>query len=191
MEVVNLDEYIKAEPNKTLKLKVSLLNKSKIPSFGVKGQIKFESIKLPIRFLFWGKIKEQELREAIIEIPIKAELSGGTYPFVISVSDENGELITIRRKLIVTFPEKSDIALSYKVVKIENTSANKSGEKYSLLLKAQNGSEKVCFNNEWVLENLRKEAFSLIEVMPSIQSDIPIGKGETIEIKYEINVQKS
>lgn len=191
LEVVNLDEYIKAEPNKTLKLKISLLNKSKIPSFGVKGQVKFESISLPIRFLFWGKIKEQELREAVIDIPIKAELAGGTYPFVITVSDENGELITIRRKLIVILPEKSNIVLSYKIIKLENVQPTKSVEKYSFLLKVQNESERISSNNEWVLENLRKEAFSLIEVVPSIQSDIPIGKDETIEIKYDINVQKS
>lgn len=189
LEVVNLDEYIKADPGQTFKFKVTLNNKSNIPSFGVKGRINFESINMPIKLLYWGKIKEQSLREAIVEIPIKPELAGGSYPLMITVSDENGDLLTIRRKLLVTMPEKSNLSISYKIIKNENQTENKNIEKYSLLLKVLNESERTSIHNEWSLENLRKEAFSLIEVLPSIQSDIPINKGETIELKYDIAVQ--
>ena len=166
------------------------MNTSSIPAFGVKGKINFESISMPIKFLYWGKIKEQGLREAMVDIPVKAELAGGTYPFALTVSDENGDLKVIRKKLIVTLPEKAKLILNYKIVKIENTLPDKSAEKYLFFLRVQNESEKSSTNNECILENLRKEAYSLIEVLPYIQNGIPIGKNETIEIKYDITVQK-
>jgi carboxyl-terminal processing protease len=189
IELVNLDDVIKAEPGKNLKLRVALNNKSNIPSFGVKGRLQFKSINMPIRFLYWGKLKEQELREAIVEIPIKAELAGGTYPFEIVVSDENGDLFSFQRKLLVVLPERSNLTFTYKVVKDENQTPDKKVEKYSFLIKAQNYSDLMSINNELVLENLRKEAYSLIEVLPAIQSDIPLRKNEPLEIKYDISIQ--
>lgn len=187
IEIVNLDETIKADATKPYRLKVSIKNKSNIPSFGVKGRISFDSINLPTRYLYWGKIKEQEMREAFVDIPLKPEIAGGTYPLTISISDENGELLIISRKLTIISPEKSNIALSYKVVK--NT---KNDNQFSFLLKIQNDSNRISENNEMVLDNLRKEAFSLIEVSPSIHSDIPIGKNEgaeAMELSYEIKLK--
>jgi len=189
LEVVNLDETIKGENPKSFRLKVSIKNKSNIPSFRVKGQISFESIHLPVKYLYWGKIKEQEMREAFVDIPLKPEIAGGTYPFRITISDENRELFVIRRKLTIPLPEKSNIALSYKVVNKE-----KNDNFYTLLLKIQNDSDRTSENNEMVLDNLRTEVFSLIEVSPSIHSDIPIGKNEgaeSMELSYEIKIKDS
>lgn len=189
LEIVNLDETIKAESSKSFRLKVSIKNKSNIPSFGVKGRISFDSINMPTRYLYWGKIKEQEMREAFVDIPLKPEIAGGTYPFKITISDENRELLVIHRKLTIVLPEKSNIALSYKIIKNE-----KNENFYTLFLKIQNESNRISDNNEMVLENLRTEAFSLIEVSPSIHSDIPIGKNEgaeAMELSYEIKMKES
>jgi hypothetical protein len=170
------------------RLKVSIKNKSNIPSFGVKGRISFDSINQATRYLYWGKVKEQEMREAFVDIPLKPEIAGGTYPLTITISDENGDLLTIHRKLTITLPEKSNVALSYKVVKNP-----KNENLVSFFLKIQNESNRISDNNEMVLDNLRKEAFSLIEVLPSIHSDIPIGKNEGVEameLSYEIKIKE-
>lgn len=188
LEFLNLDETIKAEAGKTLKIKCAVQNKSKIPAFKVKGVLTFETLPQQKCFVYWGKINGQEIREAYVEIPIKQELIGAVLPIEITISDENNELFKIKRKIITPISHQSNIALKYRINTIN--ASDKQLSKYKVLAHVTNFADLPSLKNEITLTCERKDAFGLVEVSPAIQRDIPIGQGEPLELQFDLSIRE-